>query len=216
MRRCQTPAGLVQLDLFAAASGQLTETLLMEAPSPTPTEELDLARPLSQLAGLAGEALGTLSADDRRYLAGPIIFHSGSDECPDWLRAAIPAARLKHSLSALGREKRLATLEEALAYLSSASLAFPLASEDAEVFFWLGQELIPQYGLAQDEPVWKSLGYHEPITLTPFLAGQLDELRAKIRAAVIANAKRSIHAKRQESQAHTRRREAIGCKTPRS
>ena len=58
----------------------------------------------------------------------------------------------------------------------------------------LGQELCPRYGLAQDELVWKALGYHAPITLTPFLTGQLDELRAKIRAAILK------HAKRQESE----------------
>jgi hypothetical protein len=201
MGRSQPPAGVVQLDLFATAPSQPETPPAQESVS-GPTKPLDLLPPLTELAVLAGQALGVLSADDQRYLRGPIIFHPGSDDCPDWLRAAIPSARLTQSLSAQGREKSLATLEEALAYLSSASLAFPLASDDAEVFFWLGQELCPRYGLAQDEPVWKSLGYGGPITLTPFLTSQLDELRAKIRAAVIK------HAKRQESEARAMEKQA--------
>jgi hypothetical protein len=221
-RRC-LPVGVVQMDLFAQPP-----TLPDEAPdigpaAPLPPEaaapdiQRDLVTTVGGLVGLAGEVMGALCADDRRYLTGPAVFHPGS-ECADWLRAAIPDARLRHILHAPEGEHHLATLEEALAYLSSASLAIPLGSDDAEQFFWLSQELLPRYGLARDEPVWKSLGYEAPITLSRFQIDQLRDLRAKIRAAVIANAaiarmqgirrnrQHSTHARREEGDARPLKR----------
>ena len=145
----------------------------------------------AELAAMLAEAVGALSAEDRRYLRGPVVFNTGGDSGPDWLRQAIPLARLRHLRTASPEERGLATLEEALAVIASASLAFPLAEDDATLFFWLSQEICPQYGLARDEPVWKSLGYAEPLTLSPYLQDRLHNLRATIRAAVIKHAKRA-------------------------
>jgi len=174
----------LQLALWSSpAHPPLTAPVVLTAPLAADDAEISLAARLA-------EALDALSADDRRYLRGPVVFHMGSDACPDWLRTAIPAARLSHLRTAQSSDGSLATLEEALAYLASASLAFPLAEDDAALFFWLSQEVCPKYGLARDEPVWKSLGYAAPVTLSNYQEHHLRDLRAKLRAAVVKHARR--------------------------
>ncbi len=202
-RRC-LPLGVVQLDLFAAAPVSETPPPFSDKKAPAPVEgkpsaggeskagapsvpAADFGPSLNQIVAMLAEETGALTAADRRYLTGPVILHPVS-ECADWLRAVIPEARVRHILHPPESEKNLATLEDALAYLSSASLALPLAPDDAEQFFWLSQEVLPRYGLACDEPVWKSLGYQGPIQLSAYQQSQLRELRAKVRAAVVAHA----------------------------
>ena len=178
---------------------------LWSSPAP-PTAPPAEAVVETELAAMLAEAVSTLSAEDRRYLRGPVVFNTGGDPGPDWLRQAIPMARLRHLRTASSEERGLATLEEALAVIASASLAFPLAEDDATLFFWLGQEICPQYGLARDEPVWKSLGHKEPLTLSPYLQAHLRDLRAKIRAAVIK------HARRAEADARLEHRPKTGAR----
>jgi hypothetical protein len=188
--RRRTSADVAQLELFGGVP-TLPAALAADAetvPAPA-TAVLTPGVPLVEAVVALGEVSGALSADDRHYLLGPVVLHPVS-ECADWIRDAIPAARLKQVLGRDEANKGLCSLEDALAYLSSASLAMPLAGDDAEMFFWLSQELCPQYGLTRDEPVWKSLGYPGPIELTPYLRSSLDALRSKIRAAIVKHARR--------------------------
>ena len=127
-----------------------------------------------------------LGVNDVRYLTGPIVEHPGG-----WgvgvLRKLIPAARLKLVLSG---EKNLCTLEEALGYYSTASFSFPLAHDDAEVMFWLSQEVFESYGV--DENIHEILGLPKRIELTDYRRDYtLNPLRRKIRASVVKNAKRN-------------------------
>ena len=140
--------------------------------------------------------LESLTAGEQRYLLGPIVYHPGGWDAGDILPKFIPQARLDLVLSG---EKDLATLEEALAYLASASLCFPLSSEDAQVMFWLTQEVWAKHKLIrEDQPVWEMLGRDRPFVLTPYLENEvLNSLRRKLRAAVVRNSKAQPAKKRQ-------------------
>jgi hypothetical protein len=140
--------------------------------------------------------LESLTAGEQRYLLGPIVYHPGGWDAGDILPKFIPQARLELVLSG---EKNLATLEEALAYLASASLCFPLSSEDAQVMFWLTQEVWAKYKLIRDDqPVWEMLGRDRPFVLTPYLENEvLNSLRRKLRTAVVRNSKAQPAKKRQ-------------------
>ena len=125
-----------------------------------------------------------LGVNEIRYLSGPIVQHPGG-----WgigiLRKPIPAARLKLVLSG---EKSLSTLEEALGYYSTASLCGPLYRDDAEVMFWLSQEVLEGCGAA--ESVHEMFGVPRCIELTDYQRDYtLNPLRRKIRASVVKNAK---------------------------
>ncbi len=84
----------------------------------------------------------TLKAAQQRYLSGPLVLHPGGweSEVPAWLRAAVVPARLAQLYAETrGLEPPdLATLEEACAHLSTASLVQPLSSDWAAIFVWLG------------------------------------------------------------------------------
>jgi hypothetical protein len=132
--------------------------------------------------------LESLTTSEQRYLLGPIVYHPGGWDAGDILPKFIPQARLELVLSG---EKVLATLEEALAYLASASLCFPLSSDDAQVMFWLTQEVWARHKLIRDDqPVWAMLGHDRPFVLTNYLENEvLNSLRCKLRAAVVRNSK---------------------------
>jgi len=140
--------------------------------------------------------LESLTAGEQRYLLGPIVYHPGGWDAGDILPKFIPQARLELVLSG---EKNLATLEEALAYLASASLCFPLSSEDAQVMFWLTQDVWARHKLIrEDQPVWAMLGHDRPFILTPYLENEvLNSLRRKLRTAVVRNSKAQPAKKRQ-------------------
>jgi hypothetical protein len=139
--------------------------------------------------------LESLTAGEQRYLLGPIVYHPGGWDAGDILPKFIPQARLELVLSG---EKNLATLEEALAYLASASLCFPLSSEDAQVMFWLTQEVWARHKLIrEDQPVWEMLGHDRPFALTPYLENEvLNSLRRKLRAAVVRHSTTLLPKKR--------------------
>ena len=136
-----------------------------------------------------------LTADEVRYLLGPVVYHPGGWDAGQILPKYIPQARLELVLSG---EKDLATLEEALAYLASASLCFPLSSDDAEVMFWLTQEVWGKHKLiCDDQPVWEMLGHDKPFVLTPFLEHEvLNSLRRKIRSSVVRHSTARLAKKR--------------------
>jgi len=167
--------------MVAPAQLSLDELLAQTSTPPNfPTEK--------QLEAATQEILDRLTADEQRYLLGPIVYHPGGWDAGPILPRLIPQARIELVLSG---EKDLATLEEALAYLSSASNIAPLHSEDAEVMFWLTQTVWEKHKLIRDDqPIWEMLGHDGPFALTPYLETEvLNSLRRKIRSAVVKHAK---------------------------
>jgi len=126
-------------------------------------------------AGIAAD-LEKLSARDRAYLAAPLILHSGGGEAAHLISKVVPPARL--ALLKNG-ERDLATEEEALAYLSSASLCFPLDGDHAEIMFYLTDRVMTRWYAVLD--VWKQIGLESPPKLSAYQEGLLNELRGKIR-----------------------------------
>jgi len=145
-------------------------------------------------------SIASLTADEQRYLLGPIVYHPGGWDAGEILPRLIPQARIELVLSG---EKEMATLEEALAYLSSASLTAPMHSEYTDVALWLFQTVWEKHDLVKGESAWKALGYDKPLTLTPYLKHEvLYFLRRDIRRAVIRNSKfRPVLRKTEESHA---------------
>lgn len=128
-----------------------------------------------------------LTAEETYYLSGPIIYHPGGWGTESLVPPLVPQARL--ALIQQG-EKEMATLEEALVYYASASMTHPLLGEDANILFWLTQEVFASNGLRQnEEPIWQALGLLEPPTLSEYQRNRLDSLRRDIRAAVVKNAR---------------------------
>jgi hypothetical protein len=150
--------------------------------------QLSMDSSLEEAQVIAQKVFNQLSADEKRYLTGPIVYHPGGWDAGPILPTLIPQARLELVLSG---EKNLATLEDALAYLSSASHVAPLHNEDAEIMFWLTQTVWEKQNLIRgDQPIWEMLGHDKPFALTPYLENEvLNSLRRKIRASVVRHAK---------------------------
>jgi hypothetical protein len=146
---------------------------------------------LDEIRSIGQDVFTRLTADEKSYLTGPIIYHTGGWDAGPILPTLIPQARLDLILSS---EKDLATFEEALAYLSSASHIAPLQNEDAEVMFWLTQTVWEKHNLIRgNQKFWEMLGHDRPFELTPYLEKEvLNPLRRRIRAAVIKHQKRRI------------------------
>ena len=159
---------------------EITPQGVVQAPIQTPEVEGIFAEFPPEIVA----RLEHLTANEVRYLLGPVVYHPGGWDAGQILPKYIPQARLELVLSG---EKSLATLEEALAYLASASLCAPLHSDDAEVMFWLTQEVWGKHKLIRDDqPVWEMLGHEGPFALTPYLEQEvLNSLRRKIRSSVV-------------------------------
>ena len=105
-------------------------------PTSEPIDDLDVIR-------------RRFTAKQRQYLHGPIIqYRSGGWTFPTRLRPLVPQARLQQVLH--GADDCASELE-ALGYLSTASLDFPLSSEWAQILFWLADRVLPRYGLLPDD-----------------------------------------------------------------
>ena len=97
-------------------------------PTSEPIDDLDVIR-------------RRFTAKQRQYLHGPIIqYRSGGWTFPTRLRPLVPQARLQQVLH--GADDCASELE-ALGYLSTASLDFPLSSEWAQILFWLADRVLP-------------------------------------------------------------------------
>ena len=98
-----------------------------------------------------------------RYLNGPIALHNPgwADTVPEWLTAAISAARLEQVQAEVEDEtvRDLATLEEVCAYFYTTSLAFPLDRDHAAIYLWATAQVLSRHGLAPSvEFVFEILG----------------------------------------------------------
>jgi len=172
---------VVQLSLDELMTGaEITPQGSIQAPIQTSDAESIFAEIPPEIVA----RLENLAADEVRYLLGPVVYHPGWLDAGQILPKYIPQARLELVLSG---EKSLATLEEALTYLASASLCFPLHGDDAEVMFWLIQEVWGKHKLiGDDQPVWEMLGHEGPFTLTHYLEHEvLNSLRRNIRSSVV-------------------------------
>jgi hypothetical protein len=146
-----------------------------------------------------------LTADQERYLFGPIIFHgkggnAWAEDCPDWLQHdTIPRARFEQVLleSAGAAASGLATLEEACAYLWSASLDAPLRHDDAAIYVWVAANVIARRRGSDPADVMRGVdpdavrsvdGRPALRNLSSDQRRQLDHLRREIRRAVVRHA----------------------------
>lgn len=110
---------------------------------------------------------------------------------PDRLRAIVPAARVLQLLrgQAEALERDLASEEEALGYLSCASLDAPFDRDWAEIMGYLAQQVFPRWRLVRGKKVHAVLGYARPIALNPLQAEDLRRLRRWLRRTIETGAK---------------------------
>ena len=128
------------------------------------------------------------TAKQLQYFHGPILqYRSGGWDFPIRLRALVPQARLQQVLH--GANDYASELE-ALGYLSTASLDFPLSYEWAQVFLWLADRVLSDYGLLPDDTasVADILGMNV-ISITPYEKNQfLLPLRRWLRKTIVKHA----------------------------
>ncbi len=133
-----------------------------------------------------------LSLSEQRYLAGPLVQpRLNGWDFPERLRAVVPAARILQMLrgQADAIECDLASEEEALGYLSCASLEAPLDRDWTEIMCYLAQQVFPRWRLTQDDAVHAVLGYTRPIALNSTQAEDLRRLRRWLRRTIENGAK---------------------------
>ena len=142
-------------------------------------------------SGVASLDATCLSLAEQRYLAGPLVQpRLNGWDFPDRLRAFVPAARLLQLLrgQADALEHDLASEEEALGYLSCASLEAPLDRDWAEIMGYLAQQVFPRWRFTE-EAVHAVLGYARPIALNPRQAEDLHRFRRWLRRTIENGAK---------------------------
>lgn len=133
-----------------------------------------------------------LSLSEQRYLAGPLVQpRLNGWDFPDRLRAVVPAARalqlLRGQVDLLERD--LASEEEALGYLSCASLDAPFDRDWAEIMCYLAQQVFPRWRFAKEKAVHAVLGHGRPIALSPMQAEDLRRFRRWLRRTIEDGAK---------------------------
>ena len=159
--------------------------------SPPSTEPLEPTDPLK-----------ALSLTEQRYLAGPLIQpRLNGWDFPDRLRAIVPAARILQVLRGQTEavERDLASEEEALGYLSCASLDAPFDHDWAEIMFYLCQQVLPRWRFIDGEAVHAVLGYARPIALNSTQTEDLRRLRRWLRQTSERGAKAKGAPKRSKS-----------------
>jgi hypothetical protein len=88
-----------------------------------------------------------------------------------------------------------ASLEEAAAYLYTASLAAPLARDWSDIYFWVADRVMHTHGvLPEDQAIWDLIDPDEGLSpnvreLTPYLQEELNGLRRDVRRAVVRHQK---------------------------
>ena len=134
-------------------AGENDPLLAPEPPAFTPLDDdLQAVAELGEQAlayitrmGLQAQPRPRMSAQDLRYLSGPLIVFDAAwgHDLPSWLRASIRTARLGLVLAG---EHELASQEEALAYLVTAGLAQPLTHDWARIYLGLGAQVLGRWG----------------------------------------------------------------------
>ena len=140
-------------------------------------------------------ALDQLTPSELRYLRGPVIQPRNTGwDFPERLRELIPTARWWQVRRGRSdeHEKDLASEEEAMGYLSCASLAGPLSRDWAEIFCYLGQQVFPRWDRVQGQSVLEALGIERPTRLNPMQLDDLRRFRRWLRRTVEENAPREL------------------------
>ncbi len=136
---------------------------------------------------------GGLGKDSVRYITGPLVVYDGSwgRDVPGWLRSAVRRARIEQVQQEVerGEQGELGTLEEACAYLMTASLAVPLNHDWATIYIYVAGRVLSRHGTLP-AGLWPALGREEGAGLTPCLQDRLDGLRRWQRRATVRAAKR--------------------------
>jgi hypothetical protein len=136
-----------------------------------------------------------LSLAEERYLRGPIIQpRTGGWDFPDRLRAIVPVARWLQIFRGRkdNNEGNLASEEEALGYLSCASLEAPLDRDWVEICCYLSQQVFPRWGMiAPETEVAQALGLDRSVVLTTLQIEELRRFRRWLRQKTIDAAARS-------------------------
>jgi hypothetical protein len=81
-------------------------------------------------------------------LTDPIIVYPGGwgDTLPEWLKNAITLERLTMNMKALKGEKMTGTDAEAVAYLMTASLTFPMDRDWGQIYFYVATQTYRRWG----------------------------------------------------------------------
>lgn len=119
------------------------------------------------------------TAGDRRYLAGPLIVGDSAwgRVTPAWLGDAVQVARLGLVLAG---EHDHASEEEAVAYLMAASLAAPLHTDWAALYFWVAARVLARWSrIGQEENFWHMIDAAAPQRM--LRPDQEDDLRRLLR-----------------------------------
>jgi hypothetical protein len=137
------------------------------------------------------DLLKTLNLAEQRYLAGPLVQpRLNGWDFPERLRAIVPAARILQLLRGQtdAIERDLASEEEALGYLSCASLDAPFDRDWSEIMGYLAQQVFPRWRFTEEE-VHAVLGYARPIALNSTQAEDLRRFRRWLRHTIESGAK---------------------------
>ena len=137
------------------------------------------------------------TASEARYLGGPLIQpRLNTWDFPERLREIIPLARWIQVLRGLrdDDERDLASEEEALGYLSCASLEAPLNRDWCDIFFYLGLRVFPRWNmLPTGQSACEAIGLSHPIELNSSQVEELRHFRRWLREKIEANARQSQH-----------------------
>jgi len=81
-------------------------------------------------------------------LFDPIIVYPGGwgDTLPEWLKTSITLERLVMNMKALKGEEMTGTDAEAVAYLMTASLTFPIDRDWAQIYFYVATQTYRRWG----------------------------------------------------------------------
>lgn len=126
-----------------------------------------LASMNSKVAAAAVEAFDIvpLSADDRRFINGPIVVHASggytADAVPDWMWSQIRAERIEIILGL--QPDMIVGPTEMAAVMHNASLIAPFNRETGELYLWAGSHARSKYENCAREVIWAKLSKDTPM-----------------------------------------------------
>lgn len=109
--------------------------------------------------------LAQFSMHHVRWLAAPLLIHQSpwSDTLPNWLPKAVYQDRLRQICTEheQGEVGHLATPAEVLACMYPATLEAPMSHSWANVYLWVGNEVMTRYErLPEGQKFWDMIGGH--------------------------------------------------------
>lgn len=183
-------------DLFPVNAGHTPSTGTAPASStgPDPVPLLALLAGMGAIPGLIpalAEMSGlALSADERRYLEGPIVLHAAGGweaDVPGWMFHQVRAERVE---IVLGRSPLTVGPTELAAVMMPATYEAPLPHDLCELYLWGAVHAYARHAGTDPAERWAALDHH-PVTDRDMLPGgrlrhAYEPLAASIRRRVIA------------------------------